>query len=137
MTGRWLIAAWLGAAAGLFDATAAFLHPVAPQLLLFAPLVYAVVALAIFTAASGVARAFRSRGVGFPLGATAGALVLFFGGYFVTTSTADAFNSRPGLIAGLLGAAVLAVAVMALVWRLDLRATRRAAGTGGLSRSRS
>jgi arylsulfatase A-like enzyme len=136
MKGRWLIAAWLGAAAGLFDATAAFLHPVAPQLLLFSPLVYAVVTLAIFAVATGIAHEFRRRDSGVPLGVTAGVLVLFFGGYFVTTSTARAFNSRGGLIAGLLGCGVLALAVLALVWRLDRQAVRRRGRAGGARRGR-
>lgn len=139
MAGDWLIAAWIGAIAGLFDATAGFLHPVSAGLLLFSPLVYSLLALVVYAAVravlhliSAVADGSRERWLrrleGLPLGATVGALVLFFSVYFVTTSPTAVFASRSGLLMGLLGAAVLGLAALALVWSLAARRHRAPRG---------
>lgn len=134
----WLVAAWMGAIAGFFDASAGFLHPVSDRLLLFSPLVYGLFALVVYLAARVVLRllsALMGNRVRYlrhieslALGVTAGTLVLFFGVYFVTTSTVPVFGSLRGLLMGFVGAAILGLVALVLVSVLSLRRYRTPPG---------
>ncbi len=127
----WLAAVWIGAVAGWVDASAGFLHPVSTRLLLFSPLLYGLFALVVYLLARVVLRllsALMGNRVSYlrhieslALGATAGALILFFGVYFVTTSTVPFFASLRGLLLGFVGATILSWVALVSVSLLALR----------------
>ncbi len=124
----WLLAGWWGVLAGLFDAAAAFLHPVSPPVLPFAMTVYGIGAILCYLLLRGLLRLLPARLAGIAaelaLAAVVGLTVLFFAAYAVTTSTWPLLTRRSGMLLGLLVALAVGLAVSLAVFRLRSRPYR-------------
>jgi arylsulfatase A-like enzyme len=136
----WLLAGWWGVVVGLFDAAAAFLHPVSLPVLPFAVTVYGIGTILLYLLLRSVLRLLPKRVAGtaddLALAAVVGLTVLFFAAYAVTTSTLPLLTSRIGMLLGLVLALAIGIAAGLGVLRRRRRRARSSEDGGAAVRPR-